>query len=97
MALSVVFIQQIVPDEFRGRVLSLYSLLAAGHMAFVNLGFGWLSEIVGVRPLLIVPGLLWVGIFLVASVSLDDVRHLLREGSFGTSAPAPAPAATGGD
>ena len=49
MALSVVFIQQIVPDEYRGRVLSLYSLLAAGHMALINLGFGWLSEIVGVR------------------------------------------------
>ena len=96
MALSVVFIQQIVSDEFRGRVLSLYSLLAAGHMAIVNLGFGWLSEIVGVRPLLIVPGLLWVGIFLLAGVSLEDVRQLLREGGFRTAAPIPASAA-GGD
>ena len=90
MALSMVFIQQIVPDEFRGRVLSLYSLLAAGHMAFVNLGFGWLSEIVGVRPLLIVPGLLWVVIFLMAGVGLQDVRQLLREGGFRTSTPAAA-------
>jgi MFS family permease len=96
MALSVVFIQQIVPDEYRGRVLSLYSLLAAGHMALINLGFGWLSEIVGVRPLLIVPGLLWVGIFLAAGLSLADVRQLLREGSFRTTAPAAA-TATGGD
>jgi MFS family permease len=98
MALSVTFIQQIVPDEFRGRVLSLFSLLAAGHMAFVNLGFGWFSEIVGVRPLLIIPGLLWVVIFLVAGAGLEDVRQLLREGSFGTRGPAPAEAsAAGGD
>ena len=96
MALSVVFIQQIVPDEFRGRVLSLYSLLAAGHMAFINLGFGWLSEIVGVRPLLIVPGLLWVAVFLLASVSLEDVRQLLREGGFRTATPA-ATSVAGGD
>jgi MFS family permease len=87
MALSVVFIQQIVTDEFRGRVLSFYALLAAGHMAVINLGFGWLSEIVGVRALLIIPGLLWVSIFLIASVSLHDVRQLLREGSFRTTAP----------
>lgn len=97
MALSVTFIQQIVPDEFRGRVLSLFSLLAAGHMAFINLGFGWFSEIVGVRPLLIVPGLLWVAIFLIAGAGLEDVRHLLREGSFATATPARADAAAGGD
>ncbi|MDA0352945.1 MAG: MFS transporter [Chloroflexi bacterium] len=96
MALSVTFIQQIVPDAYRGRVLSLYSLLAAGHMAFINLGFGWLSEIVGVRPLLIVPGLLWVVIFLVASAGLEDVRQLLREGSFGTPIAPPATAAAAG-
>ena len=96
MALSVVFIQQVVPDEFRGRVLSLFSLLAAGHMAFVNLGFGWLSEIVGVRPLLIIPGLLWVAIFIVAGIGLDDVRTLLREGSFRGTAPAPAAVVGGG-
>lgn len=97
MALSVVFIQQVVPDEFRGRVISLYSLLAAGHMAFINLGFGWLSEIVGVRPLLVVPGLLWIVVFLVAGVSLENVRQLLREGGFRTTTAEPASVAAGGD
>jgi predicted MFS family arabinose efflux permease len=96
MALSVVFIQQVVPDEFRGRVLSLFSLLAAGHMAFINLGFGWLSEIVGVRPLLVVPGLLWVVVFIAAGIGLEDVRVLLRDGSFRASTPASAPAAASG-
>ncbi len=96
MALSIVFIQQVVPDEFRGRVLSLFSLLAAGHMAVVNLGFGWLAEIVGVRPLLIVPGLLWVAIFIAAGIGLQEVRTLLREGSFRGPTPAPAAVAGGG-
>jgi len=95
MALSVTFIQQIVPDAYRGRVLSLYSLLAAGHMAFVNLGFGWFSEIVGVRPLLIIPGLIWVAVFLVAGAGLADVRQLLREGRFGATTATPAAASAG--
>ena len=85
MALSQVFIQEIVPDAYRGRALSLFALVAAGVMAFAFLGYGWLSEIIGIRPLLIFPGLLWVILFLIAGIRLDNVRHLLRVGSFGSS------------
>ena len=76
---------------------SLFSLLAAGHMALVNLGFGWWSETVGVRPLLVIPGLIWVGVFLLAGAGLENVRLLLREGSFGSSMAAPAAVSGGGD
>ena len=53
------------------------------------------SEIVGVRPLLIVPGLLWVGAFMVAGFILEDVRQLLREGGFRTTERAEAKAVSG--
>ncbi len=82
MAVSQTLLQQITPDALRGRVMSLFFMLAAGHMAFINLGFGALADSVGVRTLMIVPGLLWIAIFAAASVSLPDLRYLLRRGSF---------------
>ncbi|TAJ19096.1 MAG: MFS transporter, partial [Dehalococcoidia bacterium] len=88
MALSATFVQDMTPDLLRGRVMSLYVMLAAGHMAFVNLGMGALADIVGVRPLLVIPGLLWTVVFIVGVVSLADMRQLLRRGTFGTAAPA---------
>ena len=82
MALSTTFVQAIVPDAFRGRVMSLYIMLAAGHMAFVNFGFGWLSDGIGVRALLIVPGLVWIAVFLAAAFLLPEVRSLVSTGAF---------------
>lgn len=82
MAVSQTLLQQITPDALRGRVMSLFFMLAAGHMAFINLGFGRLADDVGVGPLMIVSGLLWIAIFAAASVSLPDLRHLFRRGSF---------------
>ena len=57
-------------------------MLAAGHMAFVNFGFGWLADSVGVRALLIVPGLIWTAAFLAAVLLLPEVRSLVRSGNF---------------
>ena len=82
MAVSQTLLQQITPDALRGRVMSLFFMLAAGHMAFINLGFGRLADSVDVRPLMIIPGLLWIAIFAAASVTLPDLRYLLRRGSF---------------
>ena len=82
MAVSATLIQSVVSDELRGRTMSICLMLAAGHMAFMNLGFGFLADTVGVRPLLVVPGLLWVAVFLVATVLLTDLRHLMRRGTF---------------
>ena len=82
MAISATLVQRVVPDELRGRVMSIYVMLAAGHMAFVNFGFGWFADSVGVRVLMIVPGLLWTVFFLAAVVWLGEMRHVVRTGSF---------------
>ncbi len=82
MAVTVVFVQRVTPDELRGRVMSLYIMLAAGQMAFVNYGFGWLSDDTGVRPLLIVSGTLWSAGFAAAAMLLPEVRSLVRTGNF---------------
>ena len=99
MTVSASLIQEVVADELRGRVMSLYIMIAAGHMAFVNLGFGWAADSINVRYLLVGPGLLWVAIFLVAMVSLVEVRSLIRRGRFvsmGTIAATPAPVSAAG-
>lgn len=82
MALSMTVVQRTTPDELRGRVMSIYLMLAAGHMAFVNFGFGWLSDGIGVRALLIVPGLIWTVVFIVAVLLLPELRSLVQSGHF---------------
>jgi MFS family permease len=82
MALSAAFAQQVTEDRMRGRVMSIYAMLAAGHMAVLNLGFGTFADFIGVRPLLIGPPLVWLVIFIVTAIWLVDLRHLLRTGTF---------------
>ena len=82
MAMAATFVQRITPDEFRGRVMSLYVVLAAGHMAFLNFGFGWLSDGIGVRLLTIVPGAIWTVGFVAAAMLLPEVRALVTTGNF---------------
>ncbi len=97
MALSSTLVQQIVPDAVRGRVMSVYIMLAAGHMAFLNFGFGWLADSTGVRVLLIAPGLVWTALFAAAIVGLPDVRHMLRTGGFRVRPAASSVPVAGGD
>jgi MFS family permease len=82
MAISLTLIQTVVPDHLRGRVISLYLMLAVGHMAFINLGLGFLADGVGVRVLLVGPGVVWVVVFLLAMLAVTDLRNLLRRGAF---------------
>ena len=97
MTVSAALIQEIVADALRGRVMSLFIMIAAGHMAFMNLGFGRAADAVDIRLLLVGPGLLWAAIFLVAMVSLVEVRSLVRRGRFVSVAPVvTASAAAGG-
>jgi len=82
MAISLTLVLTIVPDSMRGRVTAIYMMLAAGHMAMMNFGFGWLADVIGVRPLLIVPGIAWLVFFGIAALSLSELRHVLRHGEF---------------
>ena len=92
MAMSATFVQRVTPDAFRGRVMSLYIVLAAGHMAFVNFGFGWLSDGIGVRLLVVVPGLMWIAGFIAATMLLPEVRSIVLTGNF-RERPEPVPVA----
>ena len=89
MALSAALLQRVVPDEYRGRVMALYVLVAAGFMAFVNLGFGRAADSIDLRLLLVVPGIVWIAVFLIATVTLPQMRSLVLHGQF---LPEPEPA-----
>ena len=82
MALSATLVQGVVADKFRGRVMSFYILIAAGHMAILNLGFGQVAEVIDVRVLLVVPGLLWVALFLGFVLTLPEARSMAFRGQF---------------
>jgi MFS family permease len=82
MALSATLVQGVVADKFRGRVMSFYIMIAAGHMAILNLGFGQFAEVVDVRVLLVVPGLLWVVLFLGFVLTLPEARSVAFKGHF---------------
>lgn len=82
MALSATLVQGVVADEFRARVMALYIMFAAGHMAILNLGYGQLAEIVELRALLVVPGLAWIAVFLTSVVVSSEVRSVATRGRF---------------
>ncbi len=84
MTMSAALIQRIVTDEYRGRVMSFYIMIAAGHMAILNLGYGWTAEFTDVRVLLVGPGDAWIVIFALAVGLLPGVRSLVRSGRFGS-------------
>lgn len=93
MTMSATLVQTIVTDEFRGRVMSVYIMIAAGHMAILNLGYGRVAETIDVRILLIGPGILWIAIFGLGYMSIAGLRSLVHRGRFEDMEPALAAAA----
>ena len=87
MALSAVLLQEVVPDDIRGRVMSLYLMAAGGVMAFMNLAFGAMADRTGAPILFFLPGAAFVGITLVSLVAGPWLRRIYRTG---TAAAAPA-------
>lgn len=80
MALSAVLLQEVVPDEVRGRVMSLYLMSAGGIMAIMNLGFGALADSWGAPMLFAVPGAAFFVITLVTLVTGSNLRYIYRNG-----------------
>lgn len=68
-------IQTVVPDNFRGRVLSLYSLAMIGTTPFGSLALGAIAERIGVANMLILNGIL---IAALGGAILLRWRDLLR-------------------
>lgn len=79
MALSAVLLQEVVPDEVRGRVMSLYLMSAGGIMAVMNLGFGTLADRTGAPMLFMIPGLLFV-VITGFSLLTPQLRRIYRTG-----------------
>ena len=57
-------------------------MIAAGHMAILNLGYGRTAEAVDVRLLLIGPGIAWIVIFAGAYGTIAGARTLVSRGRF---------------
>jgi len=57
-----------VPDDFRGRVMSLWVVVGFGAVALGALGLGVISDLIGLSATLIWAGL--VGALLMAVLSL---------------------------
>ncbi len=81
MALSIVLVQAVLPDELRGRVISLYVMMAAGVMAVMILANGAAADVVSVRVLLIGPAVVYVVLLLGWSVAAPQLRGIYREGA----------------
>ena len=90
MALSATFIQEVVSDALRGRVMSLYVLLAAGTMATMIFGNGALADVINVRILLIASPATFILLVLAWSLSQADLRAVYRTGRLPVVGSAPA-------
>lgn len=78
MAVAVVRIQQATNDAMRGRVMSIYLLLAGGSMAIGNWGYGALAGATGPRILVIAMGAAFALVVVVAGRFWQPVRHIYR-------------------
>jgi len=76
IALINTLIQIKVPDEFRGRVMSLFMITFAGVMPFGNLFSGTLAEAFGVSQALFFCGLLCLLLFAVINFLFSGLRRL---------------------
>lgn len=91
MAVTAVLLQQVIPDEVRGRVMSLYLMSAGGIMAFANLGFGTLADAIGAPMLFLVPALVFLAIVAVSAAIGGHLKVIYRTGIPG-AAPVPVAA-----
>jgi MFS family permease len=71
-------LQQSVPDEWRGRVVGLYSMAFAGTAPIGGLLAGWLAENIGLTATLTVNGLLILAVGLLGRWRLHNHPEALR-------------------
>ena len=97
MSLSIAYIQNVVPDAIRGRVSSLFAMSALSLMAILNMVFGFIADIVGSAPILIISGTVFIAVVILALVFVTKLRRVMFEGfSFGAPTATPALAPSGG-
>jgi predicted MFS family arabinose efflux permease len=76
IALINTLIQIKVPDEFRGRVMSLFMITFAGVMPFGNLISGTLAQAFGVAQALFFCGLICMVLFTLINFLFPGLRDL---------------------
>jgi MFS family permease len=91
MALGSTLVQEVVPDHLRGRVSSAYLMASGGLMSFGNLATGSFADLYGVRVVLLLPSLVFVGVVLALSLLRPGLRRLYRTGTLPEVAAAPLP------
>ena len=86
MALTTVMIQAVVPDAIRGRVIAIYAMVAGGIMAVMILANGLASDIINVRYLITIPGIIFVVALLLWAGVMPRLRAVFRQGDIGEAA-----------
>jgi len=76
MSLINISLQELVPDNFRGRVMSAFMLTFAGVMPFGNLIAGSLAQIWGVSLTVAASGIICGLSFLVINILYPEVRSI---------------------
>ena len=76
MALTNTLIQLTVPDEFRGRVMALYTVIPMGFMPLGTMALGGIGDIAGVPLTVAVAAAIALGFTLVGRRLFPEVYHL---------------------
>jgi MFS family permease len=79
MAASNTLIQSMVPDELRGRVMSVYSMMFMGMAPLGALSAGALAEHLGAPLAVILGGVVCIACGAVFLRSLPGLRPMVRE------------------
>jgi MFS family permease len=81
LGLASLIIQNLVPDELRGRVMSLYTLTFTGIMPFSALAIPWLVKRIGMRWELQASGILYALGGMAVVARLRTARDMRDEGA----------------
>jgi MFS family permease len=76
IALVNTILQVSIPDDFRGRVMSVFMLTFAGLMPFGNLIAGGLAHILGVTTTVMASGIICGGFFLIINIIYPRIRDI---------------------
>lgn len=76
IALINTILQTRVPDEFRGRIMSVFMLTFAGFMPFGNLISGGLAQVMGVSFAVLVSGIFCTVFFIIINVFYPAIRRI---------------------
>ena len=69
-------LQNIVADEIRGRIMSVFMFTFAGFMPFGNLLAGSLAQVFGVSQALLINGIICAIFFIVINITYPKIREL---------------------